>query len=160
MSDAYLHGVEVVELTTANRSITTPSTAVIGLVGTAPFADPEAFPLDRPVLVTSAAQAAALTATLAANAALDAEGTLPTAFQAIYDQTRTPVVIVRVDDDATSAAQLALVVGTEATKTGVYALLAAKSETGMTPKILIATGFTHQQTSGAASRRVDARHGR
>lgn len=159
MTDAYLHGVELVELKTASRSITTPSTAVIGLVGTAPFADPDAFPLDRPVLVTSATQAAGLTKTLAANAALDAEGTLPTAIQAIYDQTRPPIVVVRVAADASASAQQALVVGTAATKTGVYALLAAKSETGMKPKILIATGFTHQQTNGAANAVVMALRG-
>lgn len=159
MSESYLHGVEVVEIKDGVRSITAKATAVIGIVGTAPFADPVAFPLDRPVLITSPSQAAGLTATLANNAALDAEGTLPIAIRAIFDQVRTPVVVVRVEDDATAAAQQVLVVGDAAENTGVYALLAAKSLTGLKPKILIATGFTHQQTGDAANPVVMALRG-
>ena len=58
VSESYLHGVEVVEVTDGVRSITAKATAVIGIVGTAPFADPVAFPLDRPVLITAPGQAA------------------------------------------------------------------------------------------------------
>lgn len=144
MSDSYLHGVEVVEVLDGGQAITTQATAVIGIVGTAPFADPAAFPLDTPVLVTSPRTAAALTATLAEDAELDAEGTLPVALQGVFDQVRTSVVVIRVDTEETETAQLATVVGQAAQLTGVYALLAAKSVVGLKPKILIAPGFTHQ----------------
>lgn len=147
----YLHGVEVIHLIEGGRPVTVQATSVIGIVGTAPFADPAAFPLDTPVLITKAAQAAALKATMPANAAAGAEGTLPTSIAAIYDQVRTPIVVVRVEVETEQADQLAKVVGAQDESTGVYALLAARAAVGVKPKILIATGFTHQQTGGAAN---------
>lgn len=53
MSDAYHHGVRVIELTNGSRPIRTISTAIIGLVATASDADATAFPYDKPVLVTN-----------------------------------------------------------------------------------------------------------
>jgi phage tail sheath protein FI len=151
MSDAYLHGVEVVELTDGARTITVKATSIIGLVGTAPYADAAKFPLDTPVLVTSSAQAAFLKATLPDNALINAEGTLPQAYAAIFDQVNTPIVVIRVAANAVAATQQTLVVGAADERTGVYGLLAAKAMTGAKPKILIAPGFTHQQTGNAAN---------
>lgn len=151
MSDAYLHGVEVVELTDGIRKITASSTSIIGVVGTAPYADAAAFPLDTPVLVTSSTLAAKLTATLPGGALINAEGTLPQVYAGITDQANTPIVFVRVAADPDLVDQQPLVVGNLAAKTGVYALLSAKAMTGAQPKILIATGHTHQQTAGAAN---------
>ncbi|MFC5372895.1 phage tail sheath subtilisin-like domain-containing protein [Brevundimonas faecalis] len=150
MSD-YLHGVEVIHLTEGGRPIQVQATSVIGIVGTAPFADPAAFPLDQPIRITKAEQAAALKATMPANAAAGAEGTLPTSIAAIYDQVRTPIVVIRVESEAVLADQLVKVVGSQDESTGVYALLAARAATGLKPKILIATGWTHQQVGGAAN---------
>lgn len=150
MSD-YLHGVEVIHLTDSGQPVTVQASAVIGLVGTAPFADPVAFPLDTPVLITKPSQAAALKSTMPVNALAGAEGTLPTSIAAIYDQVRTPIVVVRVESEELAADQLVKVVGAQDESTGVYALLSARAAVGMKPKILIATGFTHQQTGGAAN---------
>lgn len=147
----YLHGVEVLTLTTGGQPLTVKATSVIGIVGTAPFANAAAFPLDTPVLITTAAQAAALKATMPNNAAAGAEGTLPTSIAAIYDQVRTPIVVVRVEHEAVLADQLVKVVGAQDESTGVYALLAARAAVGVKPKILIATGWTHQQTGGVAN---------
>ncbi|OHU87844.1 MULTISPECIES: phage tail sheath subtilisin-like domain-containing protein [Pseudoalteromonas] len=47
----FLHGVEVIEAQSGTRPIKTVKSSVIGLVGTAPFADEEAFPLNTPVLI-------------------------------------------------------------------------------------------------------------
>jgi phage tail sheath protein FI len=47
----FLHGVEVIEAQSGTRPIKTVKSSVIGVVGTAPFADEEAFPLNTPVLV-------------------------------------------------------------------------------------------------------------
>jgi len=151
MSDAYLHGVEVVELTDGARTITVKATSIIGLVGTAPYADAAKFPLDTPVLVTSSAQAAFLKSGLPNGALINAEGTLPQAYAAIFDQVNTPIVVIRVAAHATPATQQTLVVGAADERTGVYGLLAAKAMTGAKPKILIAPGFTHQQTGNAAN---------
>ena len=52
MSEEYLHGVRVNEITEGVRSIQTVSTAIIGLVATASDADEETFPLNKAVLLT------------------------------------------------------------------------------------------------------------
>ena len=44
MSDEYLHGVKVTEIAEALRTLTTSSTAVIGLVATAADAECNCFP--------------------------------------------------------------------------------------------------------------------
>lgn len=44
MTTHFLHGVEVIEIDTGPRPIRTVRSSVIGVVGTAPGADPEAFP--------------------------------------------------------------------------------------------------------------------
>ena len=41
---AFLHGVEVIEIDAGPRPIQTVKSSVIGIVGTAPDADPDAFP--------------------------------------------------------------------------------------------------------------------
>ncbi|NCD17647.1 MAG: phage tail protein, partial [Actinobacteria bacterium] len=40
MSDAFLHGIEYIEIDDGFRQIETIRTSVIGLIGTAPAADP------------------------------------------------------------------------------------------------------------------------
>ena len=143
MSDTYLHGVEVLEIETEARTIRALATSVIGIVGTAPFADADKFPLDTPVLITSPAEAALLTAGVLPATPADADrGTLPAAFAGVFDQARPPIWIVRVDTDEAEAAQLAEVVGQAAGYQGVYALLTTTASAR--PRILIAPGFTHQ----------------
>ena len=52
MSEEFLHGVKVTEISQALRTLTTSSTAVIGLVATASDADNATFPLNKPTLLT------------------------------------------------------------------------------------------------------------
>ncbi|PZO04858.1 MAG: phage tail protein [Alphaproteobacteria bacterium] len=151
---AFLHGVDVVELTDGVRPIQVVSSSIIGIVGTAPFADADAFPLDTPVLISSPAQAAGLTATLPPNSLINVEGTLPWAIAGIFDQVKTPVVVIRVAADADAPDQQALVVGQADENTGVYGFLGAQASTGAKPKILIAPGFTHQQLVAATANPV------
>lgn len=132
MTASFLHGVEVAEFPTASGVVTAPATSVIGLVGTAPLADPALFPLDTPVLIVGPGQAALL----------GTEGTAPWALAGLYDQARPPVVFVRVDTSPVPAIQQGEVVGDPLANTGVYALLAAQSLVALKPKILIAPGFT------------------
>ncbi|WP_329753042.1 phage tail sheath C-terminal domain-containing protein [Stenotrophomonas maltophilia] len=138
----FLHGVQVVNIDTGARSIAIASSSVIGIVGTAPLADTEAFPFNTPVLVTSPSQAAKLSATTGTDA-----GTLPGALDTIFDQSSAVVVVVRVEKGANESATLANVLGGVNAQTGAYegvhALLAAKPIVGVKPRILVAPGFTH-----------------
>ena len=86
MSD-YHHGVEVIEINDGTRTISTVSTAIIGMVCTANDADDSTFPLNEPVLITSVQNAIGKAGKL---------GTLSKSLQAIADQCKPVVVVVRV----------------------------------------------------------------
>lgn len=136
MATTFLHGVEALELDTGIRPIRTVRSAVIGLVGTAPEADATVFPLNQPVLIPGSRAIAGK---------LGATGTLPGAMDGIFDQIGATVVVVRVEEGANETATMSNIVGTSTGYTGVHALLRAESDLGVTPKILIAPGFTHQR---------------
>jgi len=146
MPEQYLHGVEVVEIADGLRPIQTVKSAVIGLIGTAPDADAAEFPLNTPVLVTGARRKAALLDTTG-----NGLGTLKDAIDGIFDQAGAAVVVVRVEEGVDIDATLANVVGDSATYTGVHAFIAAEAEVKVTPRILIAPGFTSQRPLAAAN---------
>lgn len=52
MGQDYHHGVRVVEINEGTRTITTVSTAIVGMVCTGDDADASVFPLNKPVLLT------------------------------------------------------------------------------------------------------------
>jgi uncharacterized protein len=133
MTTEYLHGVETIEVSDGIRPVRRVRTSVIGLVGTAPDADPEVFPLNTPVAVPGNTRLAA---------ALGNTGTLPDAFRGIYAQIGAIVSVIRVEPGLNANATLAAVIGDPIAKTGVHALLSSEPLTGLKPKILIAPGFT------------------
>ena len=138
MPDQFLHGVEVIELTTGTRPIQTVRSSVIGLIGTAPAADAVAFPLNTPVLVAGNQREAAL---------LGTEGTLPPAIDDIFDQAGAMIVVIRVAANNDAAAELANVIGGVSVGgdyEGLKAFLSAQSVLGITPRILCAPGYSHQ----------------
>lgn len=145
--DQFLHGVEVIDIDTGARVITTVRASIIGIVGTAPNADAAAFPLNTPVLIAGSLREAAKLDTTGAG-----EGTLPSAVDTILDQTGAMIVVVRVEEGATANETLANVLGGVDANTGqyegVHAFLAAESVLGFAPRILIAPGFTHTRSSG------------
>lgn len=145
--DTFLHGVEVVEIDAGPRPISVVRTSVIGIVGTAPDADPAVFPLNTPVLVAGSRATAAKLDT-----AGQGRGTLPDAMDSIFDQAGAVVIVVRVEEGADDKATLANVLGGVDANTGQYlgvqAFLGAESVVGFAPRILIAPGFTHQRTAG------------
>ena len=142
MTTNFLHGVEVVELTSGVRPIQTVRSAVIGIIGTAPAADAATFPVNEPVLISgSRAKAAKLGTT----------GSLPSAIDGIFQQIGATVVVVRVTEGADEAATLTNVVGNQAQQTGVWAFTKSESVLGLSPKILCAPGYTHQATLTAGS---------
>lgn len=139
----YLHGVRVIELNDGTRPIRTIPTAIIGMVCTAEDADATAFPLDTPVLLTNVQSAIAKAGT---------KGTLAAALQAIADQTKPYVIVVRVKEGATEAATTSALIGTttpDGKYTGMKALLAAKAKVGLVPRILGVPGLDSQPVASA-----------
>ena len=148
----FLHGVEVLEIDSGPRPIRTVSTSVIGIVGTAPQADADFFPLNTPVLIAGSRSEAAKLDTSSDGTG---GGTLPGAMDGIFDQIGAVVVVVRVDEGADEAATLANIVGgvngVDGQFEGVHALLGAESVVGHSPRILCAPGWTHQRPSDLAN---------
>jgi phage tail sheath protein FI len=135
MPTDYHHGVRVVEINEGTRPIRTVATAIVGMVCTAEDADPVAFPLNRPVLLTDV---------LTASGKAGTKGTLASSLDAIADQASPVTVVVRVAEGADAAATTTNVIG-GVTPTGQYtglkALLAAEAQLGVRPRILGVPGL-------------------
>lgn len=146
MPEQFLHGVEVVEIDNGPRPIRTVRSSIIGLIGTAPDADADAFPLNVPKLVAGNRTEAAK---------LGATGTLPAAIDAIFDQAGAMVVVIRIEEGADEAETIGNAVGGVDIDTGqyegVHAFLGAESVVHVSPRVLIAPGFTHQRPDGNAN---------
>lgn len=150
----YHHGVRVVEVSGGTASLRIPSTAVIGMVVTAPDADEAVFPLDTPVLFNSISKA---------QAAAGETGTLTEALEIIADQVRPILIVVRVAEGVGATAeereadQTSKVVGDYigGKRTGVQALLSAQSMLGVKPKILGAPGLDTKPVADALAAVAD-----
>lgn len=146
MPEQFLHGVEVVQIDSGARPIQTVKSSIIGLIGTAPGADAAIFPVNQPVLVAGNRTDAAK---------LGATGTLPSAIDAIFDQAGAMVVVVRIVAGADEAATIANIIGGVDEDTGAYkgvqAFLGSESIVHVSPRILIAPGFTHQRSGTSAN---------
>ena len=140
----FQHGITVTEVSSAKRSLATIATATIGLVVTGPAADAATFPLDRPVLFDTLELPAAL-------AKAGNTGTIKEALSAIVDLVRTPVIVVRVAPGVDATATELAVIGTDTNgqKTGLQALLAAETQTGVRPRILGAPGLDSEYVATA-----------
>lgn len=150
MATDFLHGVEVLEIDSGARVIQTVKSSVIGIVGTAPNADPDAFPINTPTLIAGSQREAAKLDLLGTG-----EGTLPKALDAILDQIGAVVIVVRVEEGATDAETLANIMGGVDANTGkyegVHALLGAESVVGYSPRILCVPGFTHTRVQNGVT---------
>lgn len=135
MATDYHHGVRVVEINEGTRPIRTVATAVVGMVCTAEDADPIAFPLNRPVLLTDVLTASGKAGEL---------GTLAKSLDAISDQASPVTVVVRVAQGEDAAATTTNVIGgvtAGGQYTGLKALLAAEAQLGVRPRILGVPGL-------------------
>lgn len=125
-------------ITAANTGASTG----VGVIGASVKAQPlsgglnEAFPLNTPVLVTGSRNEAAGLDTLGTK-----EGTLPDAIDGIFDQAGAMVVVIRVAEGVDFDATKSNIIG--GANAGVQVFLAAESVIHVTPRILIAPGFTH-----------------
>ena len=139
---------QVLEINDGTRVISTVSTAIVGMVCTASDADAETFPLNKPVLITNVQSAIAKAGK---------KGTLAASFQAIADQSKPVTVVVRVEDgtgdEETKLAQtVSNIIGTtdeNGQYTGLKALLAAESVTGVKPRILGVPGLDTKEVAVA-----------
>jgi len=131
----------------ANTSTSTGAGVVAALAATSLSGGvDEPFPLNTPVLVAGSRREAAK---------LGTTGTLPDAMDSIFDQAGAVVVVVRVAPGANETATLANIVGgvnaTTGEFEGVQCFLGAESKLGVTPRILLAPGWTHQRPNSAAN---------
>ena len=150
MSDFH-HGVEVIEINDGVRTISTVSTAIIGMVCTASDADEKTFPLNEPVLITNVQSAIGKAGK---------KGTLSMSLQAIADQCKPVIVAVRVaegvedpdDPEAGKKQTISNIIGStdeNGKYTGLKALLTAQTVTGVKPRILGVPGLDSQEVATA-----------
>jgi phage tail sheath protein FI len=154
MAENFLHGVEVIEMDGGARPISTVASSVIGLVGTAPRG-----PVNTPTLILGSRAEAVSIFGEDKNDGF----TIPAALAGIFDQAGAMVVVVNVadpdneehlgDDGELDPAKITISdvaggVNTDGTYRGVQCLMAAQSECKVQPRLLVAPGFTHQQTQG------------
>lgn len=103
----------------------------------------EAFPLNVPVLIAgNRIEAAKL------DIVGDKQGTLLDAIDGIFDQSGAMVVVVRVAEGADTAETLSNIIGGVSVgghRLGIQAFLDAENVVKVVPRILIATGFSHEQ---------------
>lgn len=146
MSEAFHHGVEIVEIDDGLRPIQTARSSVIGIVGTAPNASETNVPYNTPILLTTPRSAAILSNS----------GTLPMAVAAIHAQGYAPLIVVirvpQVEDDPDTTnineSLVPVIGGTDSgtgQRSGIAALETARSVLGVVPRILLAPGFSHHK---------------
>jgi phage tail sheath protein FI len=146
MADIYLHGIETQEIDAIPNPVQTIDTGIIALIGTAPDANATLWPLNKIVPIYGSNGAVQ---------GLGAAGTLKDAIEGIFDQAgrvSQTILVIRVTEGADIWATMSNIIGAENAFTGMYALLTAKSEHNLVPKLLIAPGFTSQRPAdGIAS---------
>lgn len=129
---SYRHGVTVVESPDTPSLLRVSNFGITFVNGTAPDADPAAFPLNTPKLITS----------LAGANALGAAGTLQADVATILNEGGTYVVVNRVDHSDTPSTLQTNLIGDPVARTGIYAALKVKSSLGVSPRVLITAGDT------------------
>lgn len=137
--DIYLHGIETIEKSDGPRPVETIDTGIIALIGTAPDADETLWPTDvsRPIYGINGAVAG-----------LGENGTLADALKGIFAQAgkvSQTVLLVRVTEEASIGLTMSKIIGNPLTRTGLHAFRNAPNDHGLTPKLMIAPGFTSQR---------------
>lgn len=144
--DSRFHGVSTREFNQVPRPVEIIDFSYFGLIGTAPNADAENWPLNTPILITGPNNVPA---------GLGSAGTLRDALDGIFDQAGGQGVIVRVEEGASVAATMSNIIGDRLLGTGMHAFTAAFPELGIKPRLLCAPGFTSQRPAdGIASATV------
>lgn len=140
---SFFHGVTVTLVDTGPRPIATPSSSVIGIVDTYTPGAGLAVP-NVPVKITSLREAAA---------AFGVTSNLYKSLRAVYARTNAVIAAVGVAQVADAAAQTSAVIGgvtAQGARTGLQALLDAKSVLGLHPRLLVAPGHSATQAVATA----------
>jgi len=134
-------GIATIENLKGARPVTVADASTVAIVFTAPDADNAKFPLNEPLGLVGGPEI------------LDGMGTTgtgPDAFAQMFAEgTGVSAIGVRVEEGVDIDATLANIVGAAGAQTGVHAIKAAQSELGMTPRLMIAPGFTSQRPGDA-----------
>jgi phage tail sheath protein FI len=125
------HGITHESVTEGARPVALLSTSVIGLVG---YQETASGLAEDEMKLVREGDVAAL--------GLDGAGTLLPALVGIFAQIDTPVVVLRIAEGVDEPATETALAGDSATRTGLWALLNAKSVTGQQPKIIIVPGHS------------------
>ncbi len=129
---AYAHGVTLTESTETPSLLRVQRQGITFINGTAPDADPAAFPLNTPTLVTSETKAKGL----------GADGTLLEDVKTVFGEGGSWCIVNRVEHSADPAMLQANLIGDLVARTGIYAALRAKGLTGYQPRVIITAGNT------------------
>ena len=134
-------GISITRIDNEPRPAVWSDMSVVGLIGTAPAASADVFPLDTPVFMYSD--------DAAKRTALGSQGTIPDALNLINAQlgefqVAAKVVVVRVEEGDTTAETIANIVG-DGISTGLEAFVQAGPLLGVIPRLLCAPGFTSQR---------------
>ena len=145
MTEQFLHGVNIIEVTSGAKAVRTAKSSVIGVIGTALAANMEEFPLNKPLLIAGSLKEAAR---------LGKNGSLPSAVNGIFSQIGATVVVIRVKESDNSDQKLKEsetiqnIIGRVDKETGEYqgieAFLSSESIVHVAPRILIAPQFTQK----------------
>ena len=140
-------GISITRIDNEPRPAVYSDMSVVGLIGTAPEADPVVFPLDTPVFLYSDDAAKRM--------ALGTQGTIHDALTLINAQlgefqVAAKVVVVRVEEGETVAETIANIVG-DGISTGLEAFVQAGPLLGIIPRLICAPGFTSQRSGTDAN---------
>lgn len=141
----FRHGIYPTTGSGGVRPTTIAPTAPIVIVGTAPDADLEVFPENKVII-----NHGSMTMMAKLDTTGDQLGTLLPAMELIFAQTRAIIAVIRVPEGADDAATLSNVIGTinaDGSKTGMELIPDVQNVLGFKPRILIAPGFTHEQSA-------------
>lgn len=140
-------GISITRIDNEPRPAVWSDMSVVGLIGTAPGADPVLFPANTPVFLYSD--------DIAKRHALGTTGTMPAALSLINAQlgefqVAAKVVVVRVAEGGTVDETIANIVG-DGISTGLEGFIQAGPILGVIPRLLCAPGFTSQRTGANAN---------
>jgi phage tail sheath protein FI len=140
-------GISITRIDNEPRPAVYSDMSVVGLIGTAPEADPAVFPLDTPVFLYSD--------DTGKRTALGTQETIHDALTLINAQlgefeVAAKVVVVRVEEGETVNETIANIVG-DGISTGLEAFVQAGPLLGVIPRLICAPGFTSQRTGTDAN---------
>ncbi len=152
MSDP-VFGLSITQIDNEPRPAIVTNMSIVGLVFTAPAADATEFPLNEPVLFYSSDDAKL--------AKMGKTGTGYNAVKLINQQlgqlqAAATIVGVRVTEGAAPDETIANLLGDINARTGMYALLNAGAELGITPRLICVPGYTSQLAPAADANAIIA----